>query len=71
VHKFINTLDTTPINWYLQVELHLTTAYWQVMTQNFVATFLFEIQHPLVNQDLQVVRQRVFEEAPSLLVEKE
>jgi hypothetical protein len=25
VHKFINTLDMTPINWYLQVELHLIT----------------------------------------------
>jgi hypothetical protein len=26
VHKFINTLDTTPINWYLEAELRLTTA---------------------------------------------
>jgi hypothetical protein len=42
VHKFINTLDTTPINWYLQVELCLTTADWEGMTQNFVATFSFE-----------------------------
>jgi hypothetical protein len=23
VHKFINTLDTTPINWYLEAELRL------------------------------------------------
>jgi hypothetical protein len=42
VHKFINTLDTTPINWYLQAELCLTTSDWYGMTQNFVATFLFE-----------------------------
>jgi hypothetical protein len=41
------------------------------LTQNFVATFLFESQHPLVDQDLQVVRERVFEEAPSPPVEQE
>jgi hypothetical protein len=71
VHKFINNIDTTPINWYLEAELQLTTADWQGMTQNFVATFLFENQHPLVDQALQVVRQKVFEEAPSLPVEQE
>jgi hypothetical protein len=71
VHKFINTLDTMPINWYLEAELCLTTADWQGMTQNFVATFLFESQYPMVDQALQVVRQKVFEEAPSLPVEKE
>jgi hypothetical protein len=71
VHKFINTLDTTPINWYLQEELCLTTANWKGMTQNFVATFLFECQHPLLDQALQVVRQKVFEEAPSFPVEQE
>jgi hypothetical protein len=32
MHKFINTLDTTPINWYLQAELHLITADWEGMT---------------------------------------
>jgi hypothetical protein len=71
VHKFINTLDTTPINWYLQAELHLTTADWKGITQNFVATFLFESQYPTVDQALQVVRQRIFEEAPTHPVEQE
>jgi hypothetical protein len=71
VHKFINTLDTTPINWYLQAELCLTTSDWYGMTQNFVATFLFESQYPTVDQDLQVVRQKVFEEAPNLPLEQE
>jgi hypothetical protein len=41
------------------------------MTRNFVATFLFESHHPLVDQALQVVRNKVFEEAPSLPVEQE
>jgi hypothetical protein len=56
VHKFINTLDTTPINWYLQAELCLITIDWKGMTQNFVTTFLFESQYPLVDQALQIVR---------------
>jgi hypothetical protein len=46
VHKFINTLFTTPINWYLQEELHLVTTDWYGMTQNFIATLLFESKHP-------------------------
>jgi hypothetical protein len=71
VHKFINTLDTTPINWYVQVELRLTTENWYGMTQNFVATFLFEIQYPTVYQALQFVRQRIFEEAPTFPVDQE
>jgi hypothetical protein len=71
VHKFINTLDTTLINWYLQVELCLTTADWQGMTQNFVATFLVESQYPTVDQALEVLGQKVFEEAPNLPLEQE
>jgi hypothetical protein len=41
------------------------------MTQNFVTTFLFEIQYPTMNQVLQIVRHKLFEEVPSLPLEKE
>jgi hypothetical protein len=41
------------------------------MTQNFVTTFLFEIQYPTVDQALHIVRQKVFEEARSLPLEQE
>jgi hypothetical protein len=71
VHKFINTLEKTPINWYLQAELCLITADWEGMTLNFVTTFLFESQYPTVEQALQIVRHKVFEEAPSLPLEQE
>jgi hypothetical protein len=71
VHKIINTLDTTPINWYLQAELSLTTSYWYGMTQKFVAAFLFEIQYPPVDEALQVVIQNVLEEAPDLPLDQE
>jgi hypothetical protein len=56
VHKFINTLDTTPSNWYLHVELCFVTTYWYGMTQKFISTFLFEIQYPTVDQALQIRR---------------
>jgi hypothetical protein len=71
VHKFINTLDTTPINWYLQEELCFITTDWYGMTQNFIATFLFESQYPTVDQDLQIIRQKVFEEAPNPPLDQE
>ena len=64
-------MDTTPINWYLQADLSLTIVDWYNMTQNFVATFLFESQYPIVDQSLQVVRQKFFEEAPNLPLEQE
>jgi hypothetical protein len=41
------------------------------MTHKFIATFLFESQYPIVDQDLQVVRHKVFEDAPNLPLEKE
>jgi hypothetical protein len=38
---------------------------------NFIATFLVESQYPTVDQALQVVRHKVFEEAPNLPLEQE
>jgi hypothetical protein len=49
-------LETTPINWYVQVELCLITTNWKGMTQNFVTTFLFESQYPSIDQELQIMR---------------
>jgi hypothetical protein len=39
------------------------------MIQNFVTTFLFVSEYPSVDQELQIVRQKVFEEAYSLPLE--
>ena len=52
VHRFINTLDMTPINQYLQAKLCLIAADWEGMLQNFVTTFLFESEYPSVDQEL-------------------
>jgi hypothetical protein len=62
-------LVMTTINWYLQAKLCLITANWEGVTQNFETTFLFESQYPTVDQALQGVRQKVFEEASSLPLE--
>jgi hypothetical protein len=61
----------TPINWYLQVELRLVTTYWEGMTHNFVTTFLFESEYPLVDQALQIVRHKLIEEESILPMEQE
>jgi hypothetical protein len=42
------------------------TTDWYGMNQNFIATFLFESQYPIVDQDSQTMRQKVFEQAPNL-----
>ena len=41
------------------------------MTQNFVTTFLFESQYPSLNQELHILRKKVFEEASNLPLEQE
>jgi hypothetical protein len=49
----------------------LITIDWKGMTHNFVTTFLFEIQYPSVDQALQIVRQKVFEEASILPLDQD
>jgi hypothetical protein len=41
------------------------------MTRNLIGTFLSECQYPRVDQALQIVRHKVFEEAPNPLLEQE
>jgi hypothetical protein len=51
--------------------LHLITADWEGMMQNFVTTFLFDSQYPLVDQELHIVRQKVFKDPSSPPLEQE
>jgi hypothetical protein len=41
------------------------------MTQNFVTTFLFEIKYPSIDQELHIVRHKLFEEASIPPLEQE
>jgi hypothetical protein len=56
VHIFVNMMDTTPINWHLQVEMCLVTSEWEGMIHNFITTFLFDSEFTYVDQALQMVR---------------
>jgi hypothetical protein len=44
----------------------LITTDWYEMTQNFMTTFLFESQYPIVDQALKIVIQKVIEEAHNI-----
>ena len=40
-HIFCHTLDTIPMNWYLETELRHGTAEWDVLKERFMLTFSF------------------------------
>jgi hypothetical protein len=56
MHRFIHTLETVPRNWYLELEVHRGTMNWEELIQNFKVTFNFEVESPLVDAVLQVIR---------------
>jgi len=59
-HRFINTLDTIPNNWYLELEMFIEITYWDYITQIFQVTFAFQNDSPLINTMLQVIKQKIF-----------
>jgi hypothetical protein len=61
-HYFIHTLEGIPRNWYTELELRRGIANWEEMQKNFVITFAFEHENPLVDTKLKLVRDRIFEE---------
>lgn len=46
VHLFIDTLDTTPRNWYMKIELRRGTKSWHLLTEGLLLTFGFESEYP-------------------------
>jgi hypothetical protein len=60
MHRFIHTLETVPRNWYLELEVCRGTTDWEELTQNFKVTFNFEVESPLVDATLQVIRGKFF-----------
>jgi hypothetical protein len=50
--------------------MRLVTSEWEGMIENFVTIFLFDCEFPSVDQALQMVRQKVFEEAYGLPLEQ-
>ena len=62
IHQFIHTLDTVPRNWYTETELRKGTTTWPLMIDSFLLTFAFESEYPGVDQDLQVIKSKIFED---------
>jgi hypothetical protein len=60
MHLFIHTLDTILKNWYLEMEVHRETTYWEELTHNFKVTFSFEDDAPSVDTALQVIKDNIF-----------
>ena len=65
VHLFIHTMDTTPRNWYTEIELHRGTESWSLLTEGFLLTFGFESEYPQVEDALGVIRMYLFDDFPS------
>jgi hypothetical protein len=59
-HLFLYTLETIPKNQYIELEVHRGTRYWEELTKNFKVTFSFESNNPLIDLQLQVLRNNFF-----------
>jgi hypothetical protein len=57
-------MTTNPINqhWYLELEVPRGTTNWEELTHNFKVTFNFEVDSPLVDATLQVIKSNIFME---------
>lgn len=42
VHLFCHTLDTIPMNWYLEMQFCHGTMEWDILREGFLMTFSFE-----------------------------
>ena len=58
----MSTLDTVPKNWYVKLELRRGTKVWGDMMKEFIFTFNFEAESPMVDNALQVVMRRIWSE---------
>ena len=64
VHIFVHTLDTTPRNWYTEAELHKHPENWSLLTNGFRIIFEFESEYPEIDDALEVIKIKVFEDGP-------
>jgi len=59
-HLFVHTLDTTPKNWYLELEVRGGTRDLEEFTRNFKVTFSVENNNLLIDSALQVIKNNIF-----------
>ena len=65
VHLFIHTLDTTPRNWYIEMQLRRGTEKLSLLTKSLFLTFSFESEYPQVEDALGVIEMYLCDDYPS------
>ena len=60
----IHTLDTTPKNWYTEIELCRGTESWSLLIEGFQLTFGFESEYLEIDDALEVIRMELFDDCP-------
>jgi hypothetical protein len=68
MYRFINTLDTIPKNWYLELEMRREKTRWEELAQRFKVTFTFEHESLSIDATLQTIRTNIFSEKGSMEV---
>ena len=56
VHLFFHTLDTIPMNWYLEIELCHGIVEWDILREGFLLTFNFEDGFACIDGSLQEIK---------------
>ena len=64
VHLFVHTLETIPKNWYTETELHRGTKNWPLLIEGFQLTVGFDSEYPEIDDALEIVRLKVFDDYP-------
>lgn len=63
-HMFVHTLDIIPKNWYTETELPRGTESWSLLIEGFKLTFGFESEYPQIDDSLEVIKVKVFDDFP-------
>jgi hypothetical protein len=60
MHFFVHTIYTISKKWYLELDMHKETIYWEDLTRNFKVTFNFEDEAPSIDTTLQSIKDNIF-----------
>ena len=64
VQLFVHTLDTSPRNWYTEIELRKGTQSWPLLIDEFTLTFEFESEYHEIDDALGVIRTKISKDGP-------
>lgn len=57
---FCHTLDTIPMNWYLEIELYHDTVEWDVLKEGFLLTFNFKDRFASIDEALRALEDAIY-----------